>query len=158
MDFMLGIMKVGSMDTKMAAASLHSLYYAIVAHLSTDPFSRIKMTLDTLKDTILNCRMRNLSLTFFSGAILNQLLKLYGHGKSEVVTLVDSFLTQLMTESIVSPVDTIPVTLSTPFNPPLRNKQVLEFLQHLKPFELSPHVRGWPSRYLRGVLMLLYHI
>ena len=94
-----------------------------------------------LKDTILDCRMRNLSLTFFSGAILNQLLKLYNHGKSEVVHLVDSFLTQLMTESMVGPVDTIPVALSTPFNPPLRNKHILEFLQHLKPLESVLHQR-----------------
>ena len=140
-DFMLEMLRMGSMETKMALASLHSLYYAIVTHLATDQYARIKYTLDTLRETILNCRMRNLSLTFFSGAILNQLLKLYDHGKMEVVTLIDSFLTQLMTVSMVGPVNTIPVTLCTAFNPPLKNKQILEFLQHLKPLESVLHQR-----------------
>ena len=140
-DFMLEVLRMGSMDTRLAAASLHSLYYAIVAHLATDSFMRIKFVLDALKETILDCRMRNMSLTFFSGAILNQLLRLYNHGKAEVVTLIDSFLTQLTTTSMVGPVAVIPVPLATPFNPPLKNKHILDFLQHLKPLESVLHQR-----------------
>lgn len=140
--FFLSFYGHGGMETKLAAATLHAINSAIIAHMNKDAPPQIEFILDTLQRHVVESRLRNLPLTFFTGPILNQLLKVYAHDKIEVVKSIDDFLARLMTEAMVSPVSKVSVDLSQQaHNPPVKNRITLEFLNHLKPLESVMHQR-----------------
>ena len=138
--FCLSILGCPSVDLRVQLAGrISPLLVIMIGQMGEDPLERVDSFFSLLRLHVLGCRVRNLALRLFTGPLLDALLKLRALGQPKLFDIVNQFLCELMCKAMVQPIQTLHVTLpqkgETLAIISCKNRQVLEFACHLKPFD-----------------------